>query len=505
MTNRSRRGALSPPLLAFLGSIALLGVLIGMLVMDGRRSSGRGTMPLVVYCAGGLKAPVEIIAREYGEAYEVEVQVRYGGSQDLLSGITLARVGDLYIPGDESYLDLAREKDLLAEVLPVARFAPSLAVPRGNPKTIRTLADLQRNGVRIIQANPDVAAIGKVVRDALQKRGQWDAVAARTVAYKPTVNEVANDLKVGAADAGFIWDATLKQYPDLEAVELPELAGVTSNLAAGILRCSKQPPAALHFARYLAARDRGLTHFAANGFSPAEGDSWEDQPTLRLFAGAMLRPAIEKTLSAFQEREGVRVETIYNGCGILVGQMRTNSQAPDAYFACDQSFMTQVADLFLDPVGVSTNQLVILVPRGNPHGIRALRDLSKLGLRVGIGHEKQCALGVLTQETLRQSKTLDAVMKNVKVQTPTGDMLVNQLRTGSLDAVVAYVSNATEAGAELEAIAIDIPCAVAVQPLAVAKNSSQKRLAGRLMDALRSADSREQFEANGFHWREKTP
>ena len=50
-------------------------------------------------------------------------------------------------------------------------------------------------------------------------------------------------------------------------------------------------------------------------------------------------------------------------------------------------------------------------------------------------------------------------MKNVKVQSPTGDMLVNQLRTGSLDAVVAYVSNAVPAADQLEAIAIDIPCA----------------------------------------------
>ena len=33
-------------------------------------------------------------------------------------------------------------------------------------------------------------------------------------------------------------------------------------------------------------------------------------------------------------------------------------------------------------------------------------------------------------------------MKNVVVQTPTGDMLVNQMRSGSLDAAVAYLSNA---------------------------------------------------------------
>ena len=100
--------------------------------------------------------------------------------------------------------------------------------------------------------------------------------------------------------------------------------------------------------------------------------------------------------------------------------------------------------------------------------------------------------------------TLDPVMKNVKVQSPTGDMLVNQLRTKSLDAVIAYVSNATEADDELEAVAIDIPCAVAVQPFAVSKDTPHRQLATRLLNAIRSAESRERFESYGFHWYQAT-
>ncbi len=54
--------------------------------------------------------------------------------------------------------------------------------------------------------------------------------------------------------------------------------------------------------------------------------------------------------------------------------------------------MTQVHDLFDDPIAVSTNQLVILVRKGNPLQIRSLKDLGKPGVRLGVGHEKQCAL-----------------------------------------------------------------------------------------------------------------
>jgi molybdate transport system substrate-binding protein len=108
---------------------------------------------------------------------------------------------------------------------------------------------------------------------------------------------------------------------------------------------------------------------------------------------------------------------------------------------------------------------------------------------------------VLTKETLLQSKQYEPVMKNVVVQSPTGDFLVNQLRTGSLDAVIAYISNATASGDKLEAIRIDIPCALATQPFAVGRESANKQLAARLLEAIESGESKDRFVENGFYWK----
>jgi len=175
----------------------------------------------------------------------------------------------------------------------------------------------------------------------------------------------------------------------------------------------------------------------------------------------------------------------------------------DLFFACDVSFMNQMADVFPTPLEVSTNHLVILVPKGNPRGIHTLEDLGKEGLKVGIGHEKQCALGVLTQTTLTQSGWREAVMKNVAVQAPTGDLLVNQLLAGGIDAAVTYVSNAAGSPDKLDAIGVDLPCALATQPLAISKNTKFPQLAARLQESLRSPKSRERFEAFGFGWSAK--
>jgi ABC-type molybdate transport system substrate-binding protein len=96
------------------------------------------------------------------------------------------------------------------------------------------------------------------------------------------------------------------------------------------------------------------------------------------------------------------------------------------------------------------------------------------------------------------------LMKNVAVQTPTGDMLVNQMQTGSLDAAVAYLSNAAGAADSLDAIRITgLQCAVATQPYAVAKNSTNKRLAERLLAAIRAETSHDRFLSEGFRWVEE--
>jgi molybdenum ABC transporter molybdate-binding protein len=497
----ARPGRLNSPWLAFLGSVVLFLGLLAFLLLEPAgwfRAAPRSTN-LMLFCAAGIRGPVEEVLREYEERYGVRIQPQYMGSNALLAAIEISDRGDLYLPADDSYVALARSKGLIDEVLPLARMKPVLAVRKSNPKMIRSIGDVLDNDVRVSQANPEAAAVGKLARDALTASGQWDGYRKRIVVTKPTVNDVSTDILTGAVDAGVVWDATVAQTADLEAIAVPAFEKVTANLSVCVLKRTTRATEALRFARYLAARDRGLPRFQTHGFVPVEGDPWQEVPELRVMAGAMLRPAIEETITAFEQREGVKVTRVYNGCGILVAQMRTGAGGPDAYFACDQSFMDQVSDLFPHSQPISTNQLVILVPKDNPHGIGALKDLGKPGLRVGIGHEKQCAMGVLTQATLRQDQSHDLVMRNVKVQSPTGDMLVNQLRTGSLDAAITYISNAAGA-AELKAIPIAIPCAIATQPIAVGKDSAQKHLAGRLVEAIRSTQSRQRFTDFGFHW-----
>jgi molybdate transport system substrate-binding protein len=505
---KQRRGKVSTPLVLAGSLIALLGLIAALVYRPGP-ANGNGSAaggdaqpaePLMVYCAASNKTVLEAIRADYEREYKTPVRIQYGPSQTLLASMEVSSTGDLYLPADDSYLALAREKGLVTDEFSIAQMQAVVAVAKGNPKKIAALDDLLRADVRLAEANPDASAIGKLTREALRKTGRWDDLHNHAAVEKTTVNDVANDVKLGSVDAGIVYDAVLVGYPTLEGVEIPELADVKGNVGLAVLKSTKGRQRALHFARYVTAKDKGLARYREFGFKPVEGDPWSDRPEITLYAGSMLRPAIEATITEFEEREGVHVSRVYNGCGILVAQMK-GGEVPDAYFACDVEFMKQVRELFPDPSDVSQNELVILVQKGNPHGIGSLKDLTKPGLRVGIGHEKQCAMGWLTQRTFDESGMKAEVMKNVVVQTPTGDMLVNQMRSGSLDAAVAYLSNAAGSADSLDAIRIQgLPCAIATQPYAVAKDSPHKQLAQRLLAAIRAQESQERFASEGFQW-----
>ncbi len=492
-----------------LSSLAAAGVLIFLLWWRPESSTkprpGEADRePLLVYCAAGIKPPVEAVAREYEEAFGVPVQLQFGGSEYLLGQAELSRRGDLFLPADDSYTAKARSKGLVDETLPLARVRPVLAVKKGNPKRIAALADLLRADVSLGIPDSEVTASGKLVRQRLARTGQWQPLDAKKKASKPTVNEVANDIVLGAVDAGFVWDAIVSQTPQLETVRLPQLDGVTAQVEVSVLKSSKQPTAALHFARYLAARDKGLITFKKGGYEPAAGDEWADKPELRLLAGAMLRPAIDETIDAFEKREGVVVNRVYNGCGILVSQMKLGEQ-PDAFFSCDQTFLDMVGDRFPQPVEIARNRLVILVPKGNPLTIRGLDDLAAPGRRVGVGDPERSALGVLTKKVLDEAKLADAIRSNVVVESPTGDYLVNQLRAEAVDAVIAYASNGATVADKVDAVKINADAGIATQPFAIEKGTRYKQLAGRLLDALRSPASRARFESAGFQWSASRP
>jgi len=502
-----RRGAANYFYLSVTVSLAVLAGLLFFLFRGTPRGPGLSGGRLFVFCAAGLRVPVEKIAAQYEREYGVAIQLQYGGSATLLSQLEVGNTGDLYLAGDDSYTRLAHEKGLVEEQIPVAWMRPVLAVKKGNPKKIRGLDDLVRDDVRVALGNPDQSAIGQTARRLLSDSGHWAAIEEHTGeggVFKPTVPEVANDVKLGSVDAGIVWDATVAQYPDLEAIRVPELDRGTAQITVGVTSRAKNPTTALQFARYLAARDRGLEVFRQEGYEPVDGDRWVEVPELTFFAGSVNRRALGPVIERFQQREGVVVNTVYNGCGILTAQMRSiekNQQSgfPDVYMACDVYYLDTVREMFQEAADVSNTDIVIVVQKGNPKEIHGLKDLLQPGVRVAVGQPDQCTIGVLTKRLLEKEGIYEELLNNnVVTQTATSALLVPNVTTASADAVLAYATDTLAEGEKLDVIPIDSPLAKAIQPFSVARSSDFKYLGRRLFETV--AASRGDFEAAGFRW-----
>jgi molybdenum ABC transporter molybdate-binding protein len=487
---------LSPPLVAFGASLLLFGALIAALFWTHDSSE-----PLEIYCAEAMRVPLEAVAKEYEQEIGQKVVLHVGPSQTILSTLELRKKGDLFLPADDSYVRDAKKKGIVSAVFDLARMKAVVVVRPNFPHAIKTWNDFIAKENKIGLANVQAAAIGKLMKQYLQGTGRWDSLEKHQPKYMGNVNEVANGVRLGSVDVGIVWDVIAQPHPDLTVVHLPELAEVQAHVQMALLTFSTQPNEARRFVRYLRANNKGAPHLKKQGYSDViEDESMDGRPELVVYAGSMLRPALEESIKEFEIREHVRIIRVYNGCGILVAQMDTG-ETPDVYFSCDTRFMKMVKDKFDNPTTVSTNQLVIAVRKGNPKQILSLDDLGKPGLRVGVGHENQCALGALTKETFIEKKVYEKVRKNVVVESPTGDLLINQLRAGDLDAVVAYRSNVKPFENELEGIPVEnVPCAIAQQPIAISKNSAHPKLSQKLMEFLRQDESRRRFEKLGFGW-----
>ena len=394
---------LNSPLALAIGSVALAGLLIVSLATLGRGSNGHSARTLALFCAAGLRQPVEHIAADYERECGVQVQVDYGGCHAQLDQIEAGRPGDLFLVDDPTYAELARQKGLAEEILPVA-------------------------------------------------------------VHKPIV--------------------------------------------LCVLTGTKDSSAALRFARYLTARDRGLPAFASAGYEVPEGDLWAEVPQLTFFAGVVVRRAMEETIQAFEAREGVVVNTVYNGCGILNAQIRASHGGqshglPDLYIVGDVSFLGPVDEHFQDAVEVSQTEVVMVVAKGNPKGIRRLEDLTRKDIRVVVGHPRQCTVGIFTRRILQEQGIYDEVMKNVAAQMPTAAFLIPAVSMGAADVALSWNTDVRAESHRLDVIRFDSQYNTGIQTLAIGRSSNHKELAGRLRQAITASQA--QFESAGFGWRLPRP
>ncbi len=221
---------------------------------------------LFMFCGAGLREPATKLINTFRKKTGISIQATYTGSGCLLAQITIGQSGDLYMPGEDWYMQQARGRGYVTESKIVTYFIPVIMVEKGNPLKIHSLKDLLKPGVRVGIGEPKAAAIGDFTPKFLKANNvSMAALKKNVVATFGTAPELGNSIKLGAVDATIQWDAVASWYlDDVDVVAVPITKKTISPVPLGILKFTKHKAEAQKFLEFVAGPE-GKAIFKASG------------------------------------------------------------------------------------------------------------------------------------------------------------------------------------------------------------------------------------------------
>ncbi|GAB6167172.1 molybdate ABC transporter substrate-binding protein [Thermostilla marina] len=247
-----------------LGRRTLLAVLLSVVCVGGCNRTK--PVKLMVYCGAGLRPPVAEAVELFSQREGIEVECDFAGSEVLFSRVKLSRQGDVYIPGEASYVEQAEAEGLVADRADLCYFVPVILVPKGNPGNVTGIEDFTRDTLRIGLGDAGACAVGRVASKIFEKNGIDESkldVDFRSL----TVNELANSVKLGHLDAAIVWDAVAALVgDDTEIVPISAEKNVISTVPVALLTTSQNPEAARRLFDFLQSSE-GRTVFEKHHYT----------------------------------------------------------------------------------------------------------------------------------------------------------------------------------------------------------------------------------------------
>jgi len=225
---------------------------------------------LLFYCGTTMAAPMREIADRIEKKHACKIKIIQGGSRDLYQTLVFSKKGDLFLPGDSKYIEMADSYINEQKALGYNHLA--LFVKKGNPYGIAGLEDLLREDLLVSYGNPETCSIGVAAEESMIKYGGLsflNRVKENLSFYASDSRDLNRMLIDGKVDIGLNWIATqfLPDYKE-KIIHLPldKETTVSKKLVIALLHTSVAPDVAKAFIRY-ADSDEGRAIMRKYGFS----------------------------------------------------------------------------------------------------------------------------------------------------------------------------------------------------------------------------------------------
>ncbi|OLT44356.1 molybdate ABC transporter substrate-binding protein [Gordonia sp. CNJ-863] len=205
-------------------------VVVGMLLVAGCSANGSDGRVLDVSAAASLSKTFTAIADEFERQHDgVDVRLSFDGSSTLANQIRQGAPADVFASADQRNMsklgELAVDPEIFATNTLVIVTAP------GNPKNVRSLADLTKPGITTVVcqvAQPCGAATDTVVRRT--------GITIDAVSEEQSVSAVLTKVATGQADAGVVYVTDARAAGDqVTTVNDPAFATVVNDYPIAVI------------------------------------------------------------------------------------------------------------------------------------------------------------------------------------------------------------------------------------------------------------------------------
>ena len=215
---------------------------------------------MTVFAAASLQPAFDKIAAQI----HVDATFNYAGTQTLTAQLTQGAEADVFASADKTQMKTLLDAGLIAGAPEVfAHNRLEIAVAKGNPKGIHSLADLARPGLVVVLADPSVPA-GKYAQQALAKGN----VTVHPASLEPQVTAVLSKVALGEADAGIVYVSDVITSQKVQGVPIPDSQNVVADYPIAALKNAQHNSTADAFIAFVLAPD-GQSILKAAGFEPA--------------------------------------------------------------------------------------------------------------------------------------------------------------------------------------------------------------------------------------------
>jgi molybdate transport system substrate-binding protein len=200
---------------------------------------------LTVFAAASLTESFGALGKQFSAQHAgVDVRFNFGGSSALVQQLNNGAKADVFASADQATMDKAVQGGVIdgaPTVFGTNKLA--IAVAKGNPKGIKTFADLAKGGLIVVVCAPQVPC-----GSATQKVEKNTGVTLKPASEEQDVKSVLTKVQTGVADAGLVYvtDAA-SAAGKVDTVDFPEAAGAINNYPIAVVKRASQAALAKQF------------------------------------------------------------------------------------------------------------------------------------------------------------------------------------------------------------------------------------------------------------------